>query len=258
MAYLSVLTRSGLQALRVLTKLREIKLRVSPMKTCSKCGLIKELSEFHKDKNQNDGFKKRCIKCRKEDSYIYDLKRTEKKKEYHKNYYNENSKIIKQRTIKYRLNNIDIISEKLKIYYINNSEKIKKSSKTNRCLNIEHYKLYAREYQRNRRNNDISYKLLCICRKRTNQAIKSTYKRNTTIELLGCSHDFLRTHIEKQFKFGMNWNNYGIGGWEIDHIKPCALFDLKDPEQQKQCFHYTNLQPLWAKENLSKGKKFNQ
>ena len=65
----------------------------------------------------------------------------------------------------------------------------------------------------------------------------------------------LKLHLENQFVDGMNWNNYGKNGWHIDHIKPCASFDLTDPKQQKICFHYTNLQPLWAIDNLIKHSK---
>jgi len=53
----------------------------------------------------------------------------------------------------------------------------------------------------------------------------------------------------------MSWNNYTYIGWHVDHIKPCCQFDLSKPEEQAKCFHYTNLQPLWAEENLTKGKK---
>ena len=60
-------------------------------------------------------------------------------------------------------------------------------------------------------------------------------------------------YLQGKFKEGMHWNN--LGKWHIDHIRPCASFDLTDPEQQKQCFHYTNLQPLWAAENIRKGAK---
>ena len=72
-------------------------------------------------------------------------------------------------------------------------------------------------------------------------------------ELVGCSIHYLKEYLTKQFKSGMNWNN--VGKWHVDHIIPVVKFNLKDPEQQKTCFHYTNLQPLWALDNLKKGTK---
>lgn len=62
--------------------------------------------------------------------------------------------------------------------------------------------------------------------------------------------------MQLQFKDGMNWGNYNYNGWHIDHIKPCALFDLSKEEEQKKCFHYTNLQPLWGIDNLKKGDRY--
>jgi hypothetical protein len=78
-------------------------------------------------------------------------------------------------------------------------------------------------------------------------------KSEKTVSLLGCSLPELRVHIEKQFQAGMTWENYGPV-WHIDHKRPCASFDLSCLDQQKFCFHFTNLQPLFAKENLRKGK----
>ena len=83
-----------------------------------------------------------------------------------------------------------------------------------------------------------------------------TSKSAATLELLGCSVEELKKHLENQFIKGMTWNNYGLHGWHIDHIKPCASFDLTKEEEQRKCFHYTNLQPLWAKDNLSKSNKY--
>lgn len=80
-----------------------------------------------------------------------------------------------------------------------------------------------------------------------------SYKSANTESLVGCSIALLRSHIESQFKRGMSWANYGK--WHVDHIIPCSSFDLSNPEQQRQCFHYSNLQPLWARENLSKHHK---
>ncbi|NCA30812.1 MAG: HNH endonuclease, partial [Chitinophagia bacterium] len=78
---------------------------------------------------------------------------------------------------------------------------------------------------------------------------------NRTSELLGCSLQDFKLYIESLWTKGMNWNNYGKFGWHLDHIQPCASFDLTDPSQQKKCFHYSNIQPLWAKDNWSKGSR---
>lgn len=83
-------------------------------------------------------------------------------------------------------------------------------------------------------------------------ALKGLRKSAPTLELLGCTIEHLRAHLEAQFTDGMSWDNYGVHGWHIDHKRVCASFDLSDPEQQRQCFHYTNLQPMWAEENWSK------
>ncbi len=93
-------------------------------------------------------------------------------------------------------------------------------------------------------------------RDRIRKAVKHGYKSDTTQNLLGCSIDEFKAHIQKQFKPGMAWNNHGLKGWHIDHIRPCSSFNLLDPEQQKQCFHYTNMQPLWWNENLAKAAKY--
>ena len=85
---------------------------------------------------------------------------------------------------------------------------------------------------------------------------QNTTKNKKTEELTGCTFEELRDHLSKQFKIGMTWNNYGAKGWTIDHIKPCASFNLTLEEEQRKCFHYTNLQPLWAKENLIKSNKY--
>ena len=78
---------------------------------------------------------------------------------------------------------------------------------------------------------------------------------DSTKELIGCSLEELKIHLENQFTKGMNWKNYGRNGWHIDHILPCASFDLTDLEQRKKCFHYTNLQPLWEIDNIRKSDK---
>ena len=82
------------------------------------------------------------------------------------------------------------------------------------------------------------------------------FKFKTTLELLGCSVADARIHIESQFYDGMSWEN--IGEWHIDHRRPCASFDLTLESDQKMCFHYSNLQPMWASENISKQDSFDE
>jgi len=118
----------------------------------------------------------------------------------------------------------------------------------------EQLKKYKKEYNRKYKTKPVN-KLINRVRVRTLRALKGIYKAKPTIKLLGCSVLFLKSYLEHQFTKDMNWNNYGIFGWHIDHIKPCFSFDLSKESEQKKCFHYTNLQPLWAKDNLSKGKK---
>lgn len=106
--------------------------------------------------------------------------------------------------------------------------------------------------ERQRRKKDIRYKLLKNLRCRLWLTVKHK-KSKSTMELTGCNIDHLICHIESKFSDGMNWNNYGR--WHIDHIMPCSSFDLNNPEEQKKCFHYTNLQPLWASDNIQKSDK---
>lgn len=112
---------------------------------------------------------------------------------------------------------------------------------------------YSAQYKRIRRSIDADFRLLENMRSRLHQVVKCK-KSATTAKLVGCSVDFLHTYLESKFKPGMDWENYG--DWHVDHIKPCANFNLVDPEQQCACFHWSNLQPLWAKENISKGAKY--
>ena len=81
-------------------------------------------------------------------------------------------------------------------------------------------------------------------------------KHTSSMELLGCTIEDCRAHLEKQFSDGMSWINHGE--WHIDHRKPCASFDMTNGDEQKICFHYTNLQPMFASENISKSDSFDE
>jgi hypothetical protein len=146
-------------------------------------------------------------------------------------------------------------------------EKHKKWTIENREHHLEYQKKYQKrrtleqnkkhyEAKKRRLKNNPSYKLSVNIRRRILLALKGTTKSKSTLNLLGCSVSELWQHLESKFQPGMTKENHGV--WHIDHIKPCASFDLTKPEEQEKCFHYTNLQPLWAKDNLSKGAKWEE
>ena len=244
-------------------------------KTCSKCGKNKSVFDFVYKRNQ-------CKECKS----LYDKTRLmlnkniinkkrrlkyknniEEEREKRRNYYNKNKKVIsKKRKLNYEENKQEIL-KKQKKYYEDNKDKVLKRCKNYRKNNkdkIKSYKIknakklltYQKDYINKKLLFDVNFKVGLNLRSRIKTAIKKQYgkKAYNSIKLLGCTIKEVRNHLESQFVTGMSWNNYGE--WHIDHIRPCASFDLTDPEQQKQCFHYTNLQPLWAKDNLSKGAKF--
>ena len=112
---------------------------------------------------------------------------------------------------------------------------------------------YFRIYEKEKRKTDIIFKIKKNLRARVSEVLKGRSKSAKTLELLGCSLENLKKHLEDKFEDGMNWDNYGV--WHLDHIIACANFDLSDPKQQKICFHYTNLQPMWGEHNIQKGSR---
>ena len=123
-----------------------------------------------------------------------------------------------------------------KKYYQKNKSKINKQRKT-------------------RYRTDNQHRLAENCRSRIRNLLAGLHRSRSTLELIGLdSWDQLMSHIESQFADGMSWDNRAQ--WHIDHIRPCASFDLTDESQRLDCFNYKNLQPLWAKDNLAKGDKY--
>jgi hypothetical protein len=205
------------------------------------------------------------------------------KKEYYRKYRNEHKDILNQKARERYLKNRDKELQRCKEYIQKHKNEIKKYRNTDkykqkkrirdakyriknrelcnmrRRLSYQKYKsreiLRNTVYAANKRKIDINFKLLSVIRIRLFMALKRNSKSSNTAELLGCSIQELKNHLEKQFKPGMSWDNHGVHGWHIDHIIPCCNFNLSNPEEQKKCFHYTNLQPLWAEDNLRKGGK---
>ncbi len=202
------------------------------------CKLEKSLSEFYFRKDSSS-YRNECIVCI--------LKQNKQYRDLHTEYYKENKDKMLKKAKKYRDNNKIKIAKYMKKWREENKEHIKEYDKT--------IQKQRNKKDRNRRKVDIQFKLTHNLRKRIWDALKNNTKSKRTLELLGCTIDELKIHLENQFKYGMNWNNYGIGGWEIDHKLPCAKFDLSKEKEQLECFNSTNLQPLWADENRRKGSK---
>ena len=120
---------------------------------------------------------------------------------------------------------------------------------------------YNRKWAKDKKTTDAEFRLLCNLRRRMTIAIQKVKQRvansnkcDSTLKLLGTDIGTLKQHIEQKFQEGMTWDNYGE--WHMDHIRPCASYDMSIDENQRQCFHYSNLQPLWAADNLRKGAKY--
>ena len=198
---------------------------------CTKCEQDKPESEFRKNSRRVTGHESRCKACLK----VGMLKACER-------YYKKHKKECLERSKKWGETNKDKASEIDKRYY--------KSHKQKR---FETNKKWLKETIQ----NDPSHRIVLRLRSRIGYALRKKTgkikKADHTLELLGCTVEELKLYLEKRFVDGMSWDNYGK--WHVDHIRPCASFDLRDEEEQKKCFHYSNLQPLWAEDNLRKSKQ---
>lgn len=166
-----------------------------------------------------------------------------------KRYYCNNKEVILRKNRNYYDKNVNTILAKYKIYYKANKEDI-----------ISKNAFYIKR----REKIDLNFKLTRLLRSRLNVAIISNYKAGSAISDLGCSIEELKKHLESRFypnsKTGevMSWDNYGLFGWHIDHIRPLASFDLSKREELLIACNYTNLQPLWSEDNLCKGDRLTE
>ena len=176
-----------------------------------------------------------------------------------KAYKEDNKDRIKEKSKIYRESNKDTIREYYKAYNNVNKDKIKVRNKAYYEANKDKIKAYREDnkdkknnYSKNRKKTNIQFKLSCNLRARLNSAINRNYKAGSAVKDLGCTIEQLKQYLESKFHPEMTWDNWTLDGWHIDHIKPLASFDLTDRQQLLEACHYTNLQPLWAKDNLSK------
>lgn len=193
-------------------------------RTCSKCGETMELNVNNFAKESNGRWRSECRPCGRKMCREYKAKNRQHVADYNKKYKAEKS---------------DDISEYNKKYYAEHMESEKERTR------VTHARLYK---------EDPNFKMAKTMRKRIYAAVKGERKLGTAKELLGCDFDVFMTWIEFQFDDKMSFENQG-SYWQIDHVIPCASFDLSDPTQQSRCFHWTNLRPMEATENNRKKDK---
>jgi len=197
------------------------------MKECISCNVEKEITNFYTQQSNKDKLMKKCKKC-------FNSGLSVSSKEYHKQY-----------------------DKKYKDKYKKNIEEYAKNYRNN---NKEYYKEYAKKYnniyQKNKKQKDILYKIGSNIRTRISQTINGYSKSKSTLQILGLNNfTEFKQHIESKFQNGMNWDNYGFGvnKWVVDHIIPISSA-LNEDEIYKLNY-YTNLQPLWWRENIIKSDK---
>lgn len=192
---------------------------------CKKCNTLKSKHDFSINRSKKDGLNIYCKEC------------------------------IINKSKNYIKNNRQKVKISLRNYKIKNKENVGIYIKKYRELNKEHINKYAKI----RRDTIPNVKVRSAVSSRLNKKLKRFLlkKKISTDELLGCKVDFFVDYIEQKFTEGMSWGNYGINGWCLDHIKPCAAFDLTKIEDQIECFNYKNYQPLWVSDNTIKSSYYN-
>lgn len=206
------------------------------LKICRKCGLEKSINDFPIRKCSPDGYDPWCKECRNRTNREY--------RETHQQQF----KAMRQRH--YQRNIEKMRAEKI-AYGKKHKEQKAEYDRKYRQENKPRLRAQIREWERNSLENRLRRNL----RRRIAHVLRGETKSESSFALIGCTLGELKTHLENLFLPGMTWENYGHFGWHIDHIVPCCSFDLSKPEEQRQCFHYTNLQPLWWRDNLTKAAK---
>jgi len=235
------------------------------MKKCNTCLVEKETSEYYVNKRNKDKLESTCKECikiknknnreklresqkkwrEKNPDYMKKYGKSDKIKEYQKEYYQEHKEKYIKRKQEWRQKNPELAKEELRNYIENNREKVNE---------------YHSNWKKEKRQKDITYKL------KENMSRRVRYELNTllkgkktkrTVEYLGCSIGELKTYLESKFIENMSWDNYGEI-WHIDHIIPCNAWDFSNEFENKCCWNYRNLQPLGSSENQSKKDKFNE
>lgn len=243
-------------------------IKVCSNKNCSFGGIPQILKSFSKNKHTKDGYRYLCKDCEKNRQKRWYEKNKEKVIARTTVYQRTHKEQTKKYDQTYRKKNKSAIKELWKKYYDDHRGERKqynKEYKENHKEALNQYRKEHRrkfnEYERQRKQEDPCFKLACNLRNRIYCAVKYNSKVGSAVRDLGCSIQELKQRFETMFypnpktDESMSWDNHGIFGWHIDHVKPLVSFDLTDRKQFLEACHYTNLRPLWAIQNLSEGSR---
>lgn len=241
-------------------------------KECLKCREIKPIADFNKRAKSLDGFHTWCRTCvseykkrlwhgasaeqiesRKAQRKRWDTDHQERKKEYNAAYYAANKAKLSANSKAHYRNNIEKAREWHREYYDANKERILDWHRGYRRDNRDHANKRSARYTKMRKAKDVVFDLRVRVVANISGRIRAMgyTKRSRTHEILGCDFEFFKLHIERQFLRGMTWENRGA--WHLDHIIPLAT--AKTEADVIRLNHFTNLRPMWAEDNLSKGAK---
>jgi hypothetical protein len=220
-------------------------------KKCRVCQIEKPLDEFYADARAVDKHRSDCATCNCKSRIQWQKNNRDAVREKNREWHKKN----KEHVLEWKKNYAPRKREMANKRYHENPEtrqriiesvKLYRRDPKNRPVIIATRRRLTAEYRKNplwRLRNNLRRRLLHV--------LHGNRKAECTMKLVGCTWEQLRLHIQSKFTEGMGWDNYGK--WHVDHIKPCNSFDLSKPDEQRKCFNYTNLQPLWAFDNLSKG-----
>ena len=220
------------------------------------CGEEYPLTYYYKDKRKLDGLHSECKKCHNLGVKKWKQNNIDYVRQQRRERDIKNKDHLQEYQQEYNVKNKDIIKERRRIQRIKRKDKRKQESIIFKSTHPTYYK----EYQQEQLKTNPQFKLSRSMRGRMSRAIKDNLKQGSAIRDLGCSVDELKKYLESKFypnpETGemMTWKNWGYCGWHIDHKTPLANFDLTDREQFLKACHYTNLQPLWAKDHKNKTK----
>jgi hypothetical protein len=212
------------------------------LKPCSKCKKVypATLEFFGRRILRKSGLSSHCLTCM----------RLRARTKYH-----ENREIILARGAEYRKKNRKKLAMRTAKWRQKNPEKAKELARQFRKNNSEWRRKYARQYYHKNKTRP-EFILLKRLRYRLWEAVSNRPRVGGTLKLLGCDLSFFREYIETNFLPGMTWENRNL--WDLDHVRPCAAFNLLNQEEQEACFHYTNIRPLWRKLNKKKAHSVGQ